>query len=225
MLNDCLTNISATSISLIHGFSRINYLPIDLSSSNNELSIAILENPKLHQEWIATRLRENGCSIAYGGYLEHRKLYDSSSHFQAGSDDDKRNIHLGIDLWCDAGSTVLAPMDGIIHSFKNNTHFGDYGPTLILEHHIKEYIFFTLYGHLNKDSLTDKYSGQIIKEGEAFAQLGNSKENGTYAPHLHFQIIKDMQGRQGDYPGVCSKSQLDFYKQNCPDPNLLLKIY
>jgi hypothetical protein len=41
---------------------------------------------------------------------------------------------------------------------------------------------------------------------------------------LHFQIINDMQGKKGDYPGVSSKKELAFYKKNCPDPNLLLKI-
>jgi len=48
--------------------------------------------------------------------------------------------------------------------------------------------------------------------------------NGDYAPHLHFQIIIDMEEKTGDYPGVCSENKLEFYKNNCPNPNLLLKI-
>jgi len=27
-----------------------------------------------------------------------------------------------------------------------------------------------------------------------------------------------MQGMEGDYPGVCSKRDIDFYANNCPDP-------
>ncbi|MFT6749742.1 MAG: hypothetical protein ACJAQ1_001697, partial [Flavobacterium sp.] len=26
------------------------------------------------------------------------------------------------------------------------------------------------------------------------------------------------------YPGVCSKTNADFYRENCPNPDLLLKI-
>jgi hypothetical protein len=54
--------------------------------------------------------------------------------------------------------------------------------------------------------------------------LGDTSVNGDYPPHLHFQIIKDIQGYQGDYPGVSSKKDLDFYRNNCPNPNTLLKL-
>ena len=64
----------------------------------------------------------------------------------------------------------------------------------------------------------------VFKKGKKLAALGNSFENGDYAPHLHFQIIKNMENYMGDYPGVCSASDLEFYAENCPDPNLLLKI-
>ena len=33
-----------------------------------------------------------------------------------------------------------------------------------------------------------------------------------------------MQHFVGDYPGVSNLLDLDFYKQNCPDPNLLLGL-
>ncbi|MGB5188485.1 MAG: peptidase M23, partial [Robiginitalea sp.] len=49
-------------------------------------------------------------------------------------------------------------------------------------------------------------------------RLGSAKENGGYAPHLHFQLIRDLEGFRGDYPGVCALQQLEFYRQNCPDP-------
>jgi hypothetical protein len=28
----------------------------------------------------------------------------------------------------------------------------------------------------------------------------------------------------GDYPGVAAESDLGFYKENCPDPDLILRI-
>ena len=137
----------------------------------------------------------------------------------------QRNIHLGMDLWCNAGTEVLCPIDGVIHSFQDNTHFGDYGPTLILEHCIHEYVFYTLYGHLSRESLQGKQKGKSVATGETIATLGTASVNGDYAPHLHFQIIKDLQGMKGDYPGVCSLEDLDFYTHNCPNPNMLLHIF
>ncbi|NJX16961.1 peptidoglycan DD-metalloendopeptidase family protein, partial [Tamlana crocina] len=72
--------------------------------------------------------------------------------------------------------------------------------------------------------LKDLEVGQIVKQGEQIAALGNPSENGNYAPHLHFQIIYDMEGKEGDYPGVASKREIGRYLQNCPDPDLLVKI-
>jgi len=63
-----------------------------------------------------------------------------------------------------------------------------------------------------------------VEAGDKIGTLGSHKVNGDYAPHLHFQVIKDIQGYTGDYPGVAASDKLDFYLDNCPDPNLLLKI-
>ena len=59
-------------------------------------------------------------------------------------------------------------------------------------------------------------------QGEIIGGLGTAKVNGDYPPHLHFQIILDIENYQGDYPGVASLNTLAFYKTNCPNPNLLL---
>lgn len=202
-----------------------DYTLLDLSRTNTELDVDVLKVPEKHHEQLQIFLKEKQAKVAYGGYLEQRKLYDRSEYFQAAHPDDTRNIHLGIDLWCEAGIEVIAPLDGKIHSFQENTNFGDYGPTIILIHEIEGYTFHTLYGHLSRTSLQGLEVGKIIKAGDQIATLGTPEENGDYAPHLHFQIVIDMQGNDGDYPGVCSKNTLAFYKENCPDPNLLLKIY
>ena len=77
---------------------------------------------------------------------------------------------------------------------------------------------------MSEASLIGKKIGDIVKKGEQIATLGLPPINGDYAPHLHFQIIIDMEGKTGDYPGVCGEKTLTFYEDNCPDPNLLLKI-
>jgi len=131
---------------------------------------------------------------------------------------------LGIDLWCAAETPVLAAFDGVVHSFQNNTNHGDYGPTIVLKHCIKGVAFYTLYGHLSKSSIKTLHKNtQIVKE-QIIGCLGGADVNGDYAPHLHFQIIKNIANYEGDYPGVSSKNDLDFYSTNCPDPNLVLKL-
>ena len=161
--------------------------------------------------------------MAYGGYLEERDLYSKSPEFGS-EEQEERCIHLGLDLWAPAGTDVLLPLDGVVHSTADNADPGNYGPTIIIEHSIAGLQFFTLYGHLSRGSLAGLQIGQPISQGKKLAEFGKIVENGGYAPHLHFQIIFDLQGYRGDYPGVCSKSTLEYYRKNCPDPNLLLKI-
>ncbi len=207
------------------GFSLEEYQHIDLSINNPELSQAELDSPEAFQEFLDLFLRKHGKLIAFGGYNEHRGLYKRSGLFSAAEDEELiRNIHLGLDIWAPAGTAVLAVLDGKVHSFKDNDNFGDYGPTIILEHQIGKEKFYTLYGHLQKKSLQDLQIGQQVGQGEQIAALGDPSENGNYAPHLHFQIIYDMEGKEGDYPGVSSKKELAHYINNCPNPNLLLKI-
>ncbi len=221
-----IADVSSSFIPVINpDYTPSEYTPLDLSSANSSLDVETLKDPEKHHAQLQAFLKERQAKVAYGGYLEQRKLYDRSDYFQAATPSDTRNIHLGIDLWCDAGTSVIAPLDGTIHSFQENTNFGDYGPTIILKHEMEDVTFHTLYGHLSKTSLEGLQVGKKIKAGDQIAALGQPFENGDYAPHLHFQIIIDMQGNKGDYPGVCSENSLEYYKQNCPDPNLLLKIY
>ena len=200
-----------------------DYIPFDLSATTTDLLDLPLTDSKAFEEFVENYFSTNQAKVAYGGYLEHRNLYQRSTVFKDITIDE-RNIHIGLDLWIKAGTPVLAALDGTIHSFQNNRALGDYGPALILEHHIEGVVFHTLYGHLSLESLQGKAEGQMVSKGEMIGTLGAPPVNGDYAPHLHFQIIKDMQGKKGDYPGVSSKKELEFYKENCPDPNLLLKI-
>lgn len=199
------------------------YIALDLSVTNKEL----VENKPVtaadFENFISNYLKKNNAEIAYGGYIEGRNLYQRSSIFK-NNGTPERNIHIGVDLWGKVDTLILAPLDGKVHSFKNNEGLGDYGPTIILEHEIENEKFYTLYGHLSLESIENLTVGTVFKKGESLATFGNSTVNGDYAPHLHFQIINNIENYNGDYPGVCNINDLNFYIENCPDPNLLLKI-
>ena len=200
-----------------------NYFPIDLSVDNTQLQAVSLTNADEFETYINKYLETNKAVVAYGGYDEQRNLYKRSSVFKD-EQTEERNIHIGLDLWIKEGTAVLAALDGSIHSFQNNDSLGNYGPTIILKHQVDNCTFYTLYGHLSLESIAQIKVGHIVKKGEQIATLGGAAVNGDYAPHLHFQIIENIGDHIGDYPGVCSASDRAFYLNNCPDPNLLLKI-
>jgi murein DD-endopeptidase MepM/ murein hydrolase activator NlpD len=151
----------------------------------------------------------------YGGYGEQRSIYDSSGLFSA--DSEPRDIHLGIDLWAESGHSIYAPWDGVIVSALDNAQKGDYGPTLILKHRLDGQLIYSLYGHLSRESL--RYSkGDQIQQGMLLTEIGNTEVNGGWLPHLHFQLMYDLEAHLGDYPGVCRSSEWESYQRNCPNP-------
>lgn len=197
-------------------------LVFDFSVDNIEMVSKDLSTMDLLNEYISKQLLEHDASLGVGGYLENRFFYQQSPHF--GSGKDARTYHLGVDLWAKEGTPVLAPIQGSVHSFQINETFGDYGATIILEHQLNDTTFYTLYGHLSHRSLNGLAKKQTIEKGQNFATLGIPLENGGWPPHLHFQVITDMLGKKGDFPGVSNKKELDQYKSICPNPNLILKI-
>lgn len=118
----------------------------------------------------------------------------------------------------------MAPLDGIVHSFGCHPALGDYGAVIILSHNIERISFYTLYGHLSLSSIKNLHEGNVVTRGDVFAEFGIPQENGQWPPHLHFQVMRDMQGWKGDYPGVCAFSEKDQWLQNCINPDLILDL-
>jgi murein DD-endopeptidase MepM/ murein hydrolase activator NlpD len=153
--------------------------------------------------------------------LEHRIVYEAHENFATDAAD-FRNIHLGVDIWAQAGSPVYVPLEGKVHSFQDNVGFGNYGPTIILEHEIEGKKLYSLFGHLFRSDLENLQVGKVYQQGELLCHVGPFPENGDWPPHLHFQLMWDLGENWGDYPGVASEKDLNFYRENCPDPNRIL---
>ncbi len=220
MITNALRQLSVASVvpfDLVHD----HVLVLDLTENNNDLAQLDLSDTAVFSTYIFEQIQAAKAVCAIGGYLENRYIYRRSQHFQQGTE--PRSIHLGIDIWATAGTPVFAPLAGKVHSFANNNTFGDYGATIILSHEIGDLSFYTLYGHLSLSSLVGLSEGMHISQGTAFAQLGDIPENGHWPPHLHFQLMTDMLGKKGDFPGVCAPSEKDFYQKICLDANLLLR--
>lgn len=175
---------------------------------------------------IFKRLEREHAAIGIGRYNEARLLYTTPQY--AGDEahrTERRTIHLGLDLFVEPGTAVCAPLDGVVHVLAENTAELDYGPLVILRHETGDGgEFFTLYGHLTRETLRDLELGQSVALGEVFARVGTLQENGGWPPHLHFQIILDLLELGEEFPGVAHASERAIWTGLSPDPNLLLGI-
>jgi hypothetical protein len=195
-------------------------LLMDFTSENVHLSDSILADTNAFTTYVFEQLKNAEAVYGIGGYNEHRTIYSRSSKFDG--KDEPRRLHLGVDVWGEAGTAVYAALDATIHSFNYNDRFGDYGATIILEHVLEGITFYSLYGHLSLKDIWGLQKDTFIPKGTEFAHFGDASENGNWPPHLHMQVIKNLHGLTGDYPGVCRYSQREEYLQNCPDPDLIL---
>lgn len=204
--------------------SREKLLALDLSGGNTALTPDVLDDTERFSQYINTALADASAVYGIGGYGEHRGIYSRSSLFGSEGSEEPRRLHLGTDIWGGPHTAVLAPLQGIVHSFANNNHVGDYGATIILSHQLRGLSFYTLYGHLSLNSIRNISGGDTIRRGEVLAEFGIPQENGQWPPHLHFQVISDMSGYEGDYPGVCKFSEKEIWLAQCPDPDLILQM-
>src|SRR3989440_12869197 len=177
-------------------------------------------------EKIFREMKRAGAPVCVGRYDEPRLLYSAPLFGSAGNPtSERRTIHLGIDLFAEQGTTLHAPLDGVVHIVANNSSPLDYGPLVILRHETSgREEFFTLYGHLSKDILDSLEVGQRVARGQPFARVGSAQENGGWTPPLHFQIILDVLELGADFPGVAYASQRSVWTSLSPNPNLLLGI-
>jgi 4-aminobutyrate aminotransferase-like enzyme/Ser/Thr protein kinase RdoA (MazF antagonist) len=169
-------------------------------------------------------LYEQEHAVLAGGYGEARPIYTTDAYkVNQNEGYEHRTIHMGVDLWTDACTPIAAIEHGEIFSCYNNDHHKDYGPTIIIKHEINDLTFYTLYGHLTKESLLKWKKGDTVPKGQIIGAIGNEKENGHWAPHLHFQIMLDMLDCSHDFYGVSLPSLWPIFASICPDPNLLFK--
>jgi 4-aminobutyrate aminotransferase-like enzyme/Ser/Thr protein kinase RdoA (MazF antagonist) len=173
------------------------------------------------------RMRAEDAAAGIGRYDEARPLSTAPRfRIEGNAGPEWRTIHLGLDLFLDAGSPVFAALDGIVHARTGDdgAPFGR-GATLVLEHAIPgAQAFYTLYRHLDPESLGGMAAGRRVRRGEPIGAIGGAAANGGWPPHLHFQIVLDLMGHGGDFPGEAPPGQRQVWLGLCPDPNLILGL-
>ena len=216
-------------IQLFKGQQFGNLFDFDLNNVNKKIvnfdksSFLLKTNPsnKKLDNLVEKFLKKN---IGIGLYKEKRKVYKSNHYISSLNPLKRRDVHLGIDIFVEENTPIKSPLNGKVIILHNNNFKYDYGPTVILEHKINNYFFFTLYGHLSKKCLKKLKVGQIVKKGEWIGEIGDYKINGNWPPHLHFQIMTSLLNEVDNFPGVGEKYLLKIWEQISPDPNIILQI-
>jgi hypothetical protein len=172
------------------------------------------------------QMAEAGVRVGIGRYDEPRLIY-SEAMFATGEDvtAERRNLHLGLDLFAPAETPVFAPLAGTVHKAAINPAHQDYGGVVILNHTTAEGVsFHTLYGHLSHAKVAELQVGQTINAGQQIATLGVPAENGGWPPHLHLQILTDLLDLDDDFPGVVRISQREVWTEFSLNPNLIVGV-
>ncbi len=206
-----------------------NLFDFDLNNLNKKIvnfdksSFLLKTNPsnKKLDNLVEKFLKKN---IGIGLYKEKRKVYKSNHYISSLNPLKRRDVHLGIDIFVEENTPIKSPLNGKVIILHNNNFKYDYGPTVILEHKINNYFFFTLYGHLSKKCLKKLKVGQIVKKGEWIGDVGDYKINGNWPSHLHFQIMTSLLNEVDNFPGVGEGYLLKIWEQISPDPNIILQI-
>ena len=171
--------------------------------------------PEIHfQDGFDPALLKDGWAI--GGYNVKRKgMYTAPQY------GNKRNVHMGIDIWAPAGEPVLAPCHGRVLYTANHNQTGNYGGTVVLIHEGDGDPIYALYGHLSLSSLDQSPPGRVVEAGSVVGWLGVPSENGNWHPHLHYQLSRVDPG-EADMPGVVSDEFRDRATSIYPDPQQVI---
>ncbi|MFW9797735.1 MAG: aminotransferase class III-fold pyridoxal phosphate-dependent enzyme [Candidatus Thorarchaeota archaeon] len=217
--------------------SRVSFSPIgtSLNTSNCiviDISVGSIDIASPHQladhqqfgNLVKKKQDAAGVDVGIGRYNEARLIYSGEQYLEPGNEN--RTIHLANDLFVESGTPVYSIYDGVIHSFQDNARPLDNGPTIVVEYKTTTDgpSFYVLYSHMTRDSLDGLFVGKPVKKGEQIGNVGQYPDNGGWPPHLHFQLIVDMLGNEGDLFGVAPPSKRDVWLSICPDPNLILQI-
>ena len=216
-------------INLLKNYKFAELFEFELNNTNKKIvkfddkSMLLKSNPSNKKlNTLVDKFLDN--SVGIGLYKEKRKVYKSDHYISSLNKHERRDIHLGIDIFINKNTILRAPLNGrVVILYYNNFKY-DYGPTVVLEHNINKLKFYTLYGHLSKKCLTELKIGQKIKKGELIGEIGGYEVNGNWPPHLHFQIMLSLLNEKNNFPGVGEEYLLPIWQHVSPDPNIILNL-
>ncbi|HCT23455.1 MAG TPA: peptidase M23, partial [Chitinophagaceae bacterium] len=89
------------------------FAAVNLTASNTDLSEPLMADTAAFSAYMQQFLAKNGADYGIGGYNELRTMYGRSDLFDG---EEPRRLHLGLDIWGPADTSVYAPLGGVVHS-------------------------------------------------------------------------------------------------------------
>ena len=191
----------------------------DFSSGSKHITNYMVDDFDTFQKNVFFDLEQNNAKWGIGKYLENRKeLLSQFPQFLA----EGRYYHLGIDIVVPADFYLYAPIDGQVYKTGMDKGFRNYGGYIVLKHEINGVTFYSFYGHLKKDFFINE--GDVIKQGEAFAQIGEREDSGEWFTHTHLQILTQKAIAENFITtGYISENKLKNIEEYFPSPYLLFR--
>lgn len=115
------------------------------------------------------------------------KLFYSTRHFAAYDLDatEFSAVHPGVDMKLAPGTPVGAIAGGRVHAVRMDTK--GLGLHVLVEHHIEDKAFYSIYGHLASVQVK---AGDSVHPGQMIGTVGSTGY--TTAPHLHLQVDRGV---------------------------------
>lgn len=110
-------------------------------------------------------------------------------------------FHDGLDINSPSGSTVVAPLDGVVTPTNENfrQNIGGYGDFFLVVKHAED--LYTLYGHIKQRLVT---TGDVVKQGQPIAISGGGDNDpgkgSSRGAHLHFETLPGPYGTKAVDP-------------------------
>ena len=159
--------------------------------------------------------------VGLGAWGEQRAVYGAPAFVSRLVDGARRDVHLGLDLFAPAGTTLHTPLDATILSVADCNRPQDYGGVLLLQHELDGARFRTLWGHLAPASISRWTPGDVVRAGTAIARLGHNGENGGWVPHVHLQVVCSGEDDPEGIVGVGESGLRAVWEALYPDPGAL----
>ncbi|WP_378942202.1 aminotransferase class III-fold pyridoxal phosphate-dependent enzyme [Mesorhizobium sp. ANAO-SY3R2] len=181
--------------------------------------------PAKASAWWDAHAAEYGISLGIGPWGEARTVYAGDmfkSRFVAG---ERRDRHLGLDLFMPAGTKVYTPLAATVQSVEIEEDPLGYGGLVALLHEPEGCPpFVTLWGHLAHEAVTRLKPSAKLEAGALVGEMGVDAQNGGWAPHLHLQISTDTSLSAREILGVGEARYLDVWRGLFPDAATLAGI-
>lgn len=139
---------------------------------------------------------------------------------------DRCTVRMGVQLFAQAGTTVMAPLAGQVASVAWGHDGCSASGQIVVEHPLPDTeggVFFTRYAGLSKVGLDLMKIGAPVACGQVLGRLAGEVETDGFPPSLRLQVAA-APGANGAWPWVVDPDEADTWRHLYPSPAALLNV-